>query len=104
MNSINNFFFGGGELALVSAPPRFWWIFVFSWSWVAIVTGFNRLLILIFLCYYYISVQLTHGNMGTRGHYEGKMRPFAIYPLNFLRLDYFQPHMTQIIPWVSFDS
>ena len=46
-------------------------------------------------------LQPTHGNMGTRGHYWGKMGPFAIYPLKFLRLDYFHPLMNHIIPNMS---
>ena len=47
-------------------------------------------------------LQPTHGNMGTRGHYWGKMGPFAIYPLKFHRLDHFHPYMSQMKPTMSF--
>ena len=47
-------------------------------------------------------VQLTHGNLGTRGHYGVKMGQFAIYPPKFLKLDHFQPSMNQMTPTMTY--
>ena len=43
-----------------------------------------------------------HGNIGTRGHYWGKIDKFAIYPPKFLKLDHFQPSMNQMTPTMRY--